>query len=380
MADNILVIPRHLVFVRFTEIPSLDDSEIRRMAGFQALKEVPYQRDEILFDYKNLGSHREGFSSIMLVIVKKEIIESMMRERGQDSKNIEAVRLHSELLYLFLLNKEAVSPDKVELVVYIGARVSEIMVLDKTVIRFSRGFKNSDNFLEEVDQSILNYNRDRKNSEIEHVIVIYSSEIDLSEVNQHIENHFSIPGGFLEYQEDLTKFDLDAEVNLLPKKISDRQVKARKRQEKLATYSLIGFILVLVFSLLFYKIHEKKKFLGRLSSKVAQVQVRTKKLDSLFKKTEVAEKHNKRGKFIIGILSRSHDMVPGGIRISALEYDGETKISYKGLSGDMSDILRFAKSLERSKYFSNVEVKYATKKKIKDTEMTDFNIQCRIRP
>ncbi len=366
--------------MRFTEIPSLDDSEIRRMAGFQALKEVPYQRDEILFDYKNLGSHREGFSSIMLVIVKKEIIESMMRERGQDSKNIEAVRLHSELLYLFLLNKEAVSPDKVELVVYIGARVSEIMVLDKTVIRFSRGFKNSDNFLEEVDQSILNYNRDRKNSEIEHVIVIYSSEIDLSEVNQHIENHFSIPGGFLEYQEDLTKFDLDAEVNLLPKKISDRQVKARKRQEKLATYSLIGFILVLVFSLLFYKIHEKKKFLGRLSSKVAQVQVRTKKLDSLFKKTEVAEKHNKRGKFIIGILSRSHDMVPGGIRISALEYDGETKISYKGLSGDMSDILRFAKSLERSKYFSNVEVKYATKKKIKDTEMTDFNIQCRIRP
>ena len=366
--------------MRFIEIPSLDDSEIKKMAEFQALKEVPYQRDEILFGYRNLGSHREGFSSIMLAILKRETAENMIKEKGLDGCKIEAIRLHSELLCLFLLNKKVVNPDKVELVVYIGEEASEIMVLDKTVLRFSRGLKNSDRFLEEVAQSVLNYKRNKKNNEIEHVIVVYSSWIDLSEVRRHIRDHFNVPVGFFEYQEDFTKLDLGAEISLLPKKINERQVKARKRQERLATYSLIGFILVLAFSLLFYKIHEKKKFLERLNSKVAQVQVRTKELDSLFKKTEAAERHNKRGRFIIEILNQSYDLVPRDIQISTLEYDGEKKVSYKGISSDMSDILSFTKALEKSKYFSDVEVKYATKKKVKGAEVTDFNIQCRIRP
>ena len=380
MESNILIIPRHLVFVRFTEIPSLDGSEIRKMAEFQALKEVPYQRDEMLFGYRNLGSHREGFSSIMLAILKREIAENMIKEKGLDGYKVEAIRLYSELLYLFLLNRKIVSPDRIELVVHIGEEASEIMVSDKTVLRFSRGFKNSDRFLEEVDQSVLNYKRNKKNPEIEHVIVVYSSGIDLSEIRQHIRDHFNVPVGFFEYQEDFTKLDLGAEIGLLPKKISERQVKARKRQERLATYSLIGFILVLSFSLLFYKIHEKKKFLGRLSAKVAQVQVRTKKLDSLFKKTEAAERHNKRGRFIIEILNQPYNLVPRDIQISTLEYDGEKKVSYKGISSDMSNILSFTKALEKSKYFSDVEVKYATKKKVKGAEVTDFNIQCRIRP
>ena len=380
MESNILVIPRYLVFVRFIEIPSLDDSEIKKMAEFQALKEVPCQRGEMLLGYRNLGSHREGFSSIMLAILKREIAENMIKEKGLDGYKVEAIRLHSELLYLFLLNRKVVSPDRIELVVHIGEEASEIMVLDKTVLRFSRGFKNSDRFLEEVNQSVLDYKRNKKNPEIEHVIVVYSSGIDLSEIRQHIRDHFNVPVGFFEYQEDFTKLDLGAEIGLLPKKISERQVKARKRQERLATYSLIGFILVLSFSLLFYKIHEKKKFLGRLSAKVAQVQVRTKKLDSLFKKTEAVERHNKRGRFIIEILNQSYNLVPRDIQISTLEYDGEEKVSYKGISSDMSNILSFTKALEKSKYFSDVEVKYATKKKVKGAEVTDFNIQCRIKP
>jgi len=361
-----------MVFVRFIEIPSLDDPEIRKMAEFQALKEVPCQKDEILFGYRNLGCRREGFSSIMLAILKRETAEGLIKEKGLDSSRVEAIRLHSELLYLFLLNKKVVSPDRVELVVYIGEESSEIMVLDRKDLRFSRGFKNSDRFLEEVDQSVLNYKRNNKNSEIEHVIVVYSSGIDLSEVRQHIRDHFNVPVGFFEYQEDFTRLDLGAKINLLPKKISERQAKARKRQERLATYLLIGFILLLSFSLLCYKVHEKKKFLKRLTAKAAQVQVRTKKLDSLFKKTEVAKRHSKRGRFVVDILNQSYNLVPKGVWISTLEYDGENKALYKGISGDMSNILSFTKALEKSKYFSDVEIKYATKKKVKGTEVTDF--------
>lgn len=67
-------IPRPLVTVRMLEFPSVDPAEIADMVDLQVTRQTPYSRDEIIFDFKNLGSERDGYSRIMLVIVQSAVI------------------------------------------------------------------------------------------------------------------------------------------------------------------------------------------------------------------------------------------------------------------------------------------------------------------
>ena len=97
---GILIIPRHAVTVRFVDVPSLDDNEIKQMVEFQAIKEIPYPKEDMVISCRNLGSFKDGFSSIMLVIARKEMISEKMREAENRGVSVENIRLFSELLYL----------------------------------------------------------------------------------------------------------------------------------------------------------------------------------------------------------------------------------------------------------------------------------------
>lgn len=371
---NILVIPRHLVFLRFVDIPSTDDSEIRNMVGFQAVKDIPYPRQEMVVGYRNLGSYRPGFSSIMLAVANKATVQDVASGRG----HVDDVRLHTELLYLSLLKKGVLAQDRVNFLIYIGEKDSEIMVIDKDRPIFSRGFKNSERFLEEIDRSVLAYEKAKATPAIENIVVTYPSSVDLQEARPHIERHFTIPASFCEYTDDLAAAGLPAKISLLPGEISDKRMRSEKRKANLVTYSLIAFVVILSFAALSFKIYEKKRFLGVFSPRVVRMQSEIERLNKFIKRTDVARERTEEGLFIVEMLRRFYDLIPADISISGLDYNGKGDMFYKGTSKDMPSTLAFVKTLEGLKYFKSAEVEYATKKKVKGEDFIDFNIHCRL--
>jgi Tfp pilus assembly PilM family ATPase/Tfp pilus assembly protein PilN len=83
----IACLPRQWVNVRMMELPSTEPSEIADMVELQIGKQTPYSRDEIVVDYRILGSQRDGYSKIMLVIVQKGVLRHrfhMLEEAGFD--------------------------------------------------------------------------------------------------------------------------------------------------------------------------------------------------------------------------------------------------------------------------------------------------------
>jgi Tfp pilus assembly PilM family ATPase len=67
-------IPRQAVTIRMLELPSTDPNEIEDMVDFQAGKQTPYSKDEIVFDYKSVGSSRSGYTRVMLAIVQRSVL------------------------------------------------------------------------------------------------------------------------------------------------------------------------------------------------------------------------------------------------------------------------------------------------------------------
>jgi hypothetical protein len=116
-----------------------------------------------------------------------------------------------------------------------------------------------------------------------------------------------------------------------------------------------------------------------LSTRVGGVESKIQGLEVYRKKIDAVKNHIGQGAFIIEVLENSYKIVPVDILISGLDYNGKESIFYKGTSKDMAGVLSFVKRLESSNYFNKVEVKYATKKKIKGEEVTDFSIQCELK-
>ncbi|MBU1852461.1 MAG: PilN domain-containing protein [Candidatus Omnitrophica bacterium] len=375
--SNILIIPRHLVTVRFMDIPSLDNSEIGKIVRLQAIKEIPYPKEEMVISYRNLGSYKDGFSSIMLVIAKKEIVNEKLREGSLRGLEAENIRLHTEVVYLSLLKGGILDSNKVTLVIHMGREDSEIMIIDKKKPVFSRGFKNNDRFLEEIDRSMLVYKRDGLHPEVENILVAYPSMIDVEHVRQYLKD-FKIPVNFHEYSDDLTDSNLSLEIDLLPEELTLRKKKAKERQEHLVTYSLIGLVVILCFAFFALKIHEKKRLLEMLSSKTVKMQIETDQIGKYRKKIDLVIEHRKQGKFIIDTLEHSYSLIPPDISLSRLSYNEEEGVFYKGASESTSSIFGFVKRLEKSEYFDRVEIKHTAKKNVKLKEVTEFDVQCHL--
>ncbi|MEE8317948.1 MAG: hypothetical protein V3S13_03465 [Candidatus Omnitrophota bacterium] len=255
---KILVIPRRLVFVKFLEVPALPHPEIKKMVQAEAVKYISYPKEEMNIGYRDLGSYKDGFSSLMLVVGNKHIIQEAMRKKEALGFHIDAIRLHTELLYLFLLKKELVSKDRLMLVIHIGKKDSEIMIIDNLRPIFSKGFKNSESFLEEMERSVLAYEKDRYGPDIDDILVIYSSEINIEEARPHLERNFTIPVSFYEYSEDLNAIDLPVKIDLYSREIRRSKPDSRKKQVNMVTCFLIVFILILIFMYISFKAHEKK--------------------------------------------------------------------------------------------------------------------------
>jgi Tfp pilus assembly protein PilN len=67
-------------------------------------------------------------------------------------------------------------------------------------------------------------------------------------------------------------------------------------------------------------------------------------------------------------------MTPENISISSITIDEQDKVSIRGQAMQLSDVFKFISALEQVNYFKSVETKSTRKKKVKDKDLTDFEL------
>jgi Tfp pilus assembly protein PilN len=373
---DVLIIPRHLVTLRFIELPSTDTSEISSMAEFQALKELPYPKEEIITSFRNMGSYKKGFSCIMLAIIKRELVKEMMANRKIQPENI---RLETELLYLYLLKEGIIKQDRVNLVINIKKDYSEIIIIDNIRPVFSRGFRNDDGLLEEINRSMAAYKKDKNNKDIEEAVIMHAYGLDIENIKLHIKESFDTTINYYEYKEDLKNLEFPLEIDLSPREYIDKRLSRENRKEFFTTYLLLLIVVGMLVSFFIFKVQEKNEIITMLNENGNKIQKEAEELNAFLKKTEILKSEKEEGELIINILKESYELVPGDIYLSGLDYDGKDAIYYKGTTRDMPSVFNFIKAIEKSKYFKKAEVKYATKKNIGNQKVTDFSIACQVK-
>jgi Tfp pilus assembly PilM family ATPase/Tfp pilus assembly protein PilN len=406
------IIPSHLVITKNIEIPSVKPQEINEIINLQAGRHTPYSREEIIIDFLNIGTHKENYSKILLVIVERNIIRKQFEILGSARMNVQKVILASESLAYSVSKIFRVGTKDAPInLIHIDERFSDFIIVFRNKPIFVRNIpigtlhiaeeKESYQlrFVEEIKKSLEAYQSEdiEKNP---HALILTGAIEELKDLEAILSNNLHLPIKMISYPQNLAisqkalkviqeaKYSsfLDTitpllnweglQINLIPEEVKLTKSLEERGKELIKTGIYILTVFVLIFSIVISKIHFKSIYLEKLNEKFQSLDKEAVQLEGAFSKINLLKDYLSNRGYSLGVLTELHNVTPLDLKLSNIKYDTKRELSVKGTATSMSTVFSFVDNMEKSEYFKDVKTKYTTKRKDGLKDVTDFEIIC----
>ncbi len=408
----ILIIPRQFLTFRVIRLPSQDNKEIEKMVSLQLSKQIPWPVEDIASDYSIIEKDASGYSKVLLAVCQKEVIKRYLNIIFSAGLKIDRVTLSSEGVcrwYQNFSNRNNIKDVAPVVLLDIDTENCDICFYHKENLLFTRSVsfcvadlrsEKLDNLTEELRKTLSTLQRDQITSEIGKIFIITAGEgtniladklnsefaCEVAAVNPVKEIIFGkeliIPLALSEGKCSgasilgLSLGQLKNELNLLPKEIKKEEQEKSNLKELISLGILLFLLLVFSAGVLAAKIYKKEQYFKKLDTILNGEGPKAKEIENFIKKLNlVKERLNPLGSGI-DVIYELYNLIPEGVSLSIFSFEEGGLITLQGISLNMSDVFSFQSILEKSPYFKNVEVKYASKRKVRQAELTDFRITC----
>jgi len=408
--NNLVVsLDRSLVTIRSIKLPSTSEEEIKSMAEWQAAKLLPYKVDEIVSSYQTINIDKGGFSQIILVIVPRNIIRKFTNVCDALKLRPQNITLSSEGLLRWYVDYQSHGIEDTLLLVDIRKKSSELVIIDRDKFIFSRSFSFTNiqgegiikkKIIEEAKLSIDSYRKQDSFQKLKKVVLtgnkeeisglapLFTEEFGLPvEVVNHLEN--------IDFRKESARPDVKPhysfasvcglalaqkppQIDLCPQETKDSILYLQKKRELFKTV-VLGACAILVFaSMLSFNFYHKKQFIEMLDEQIDKIEPTANEIQAIKNKIDIinAQLNNKNS--CIEILKELHLITPADIKLNTFLFEESNNVALKGTAPTMSLVFSFVPILNKSPLFANVQVKYATQRKMKTRELTDFEIICKL--
>lgn len=404
--DLILSVPRQSVTIKNIRLPSKIPREIDEMAGFQALKQIPYPKEEIAYGFNVIGLDPEGYSKIMLVICHQDAVKRPIEILNGCGINPAKVTLSSfGLLNWFNLNSERKKRSEASplILVECDAANTDISIVHGGKLIYTRGLSFGSNegnkyyerLLGEIDKTLPTYEKETQEArpteavftgritelafsknELERALDMKVEFVDsFSDISPSISPQFQPAASQASFSSLLgTALGTD-EVDLLPKVLKSTLLARTKKRELAVSAFLMFAVIASVSFVIWTKIQQKERILHMLESKLKETTPAALEIEKMRSASDVIKSQIRKKSEPLDVLNELHKIVPPQLYLVLYTYD-EEKAELKGTASVLSDVFKLVTILENSPYFQNVEVRYATKRKIGGQELVDFEIVC----
>src|SRR3990167_5752330 len=422
----IACIPRHLVTVRILEFPSTNLKDIRDMVALQVGKQTPYSRDEIIFTYKTISVNAAGYTRVMLVISRRNLVNARVEVLQKAGIEVEKVTMSSEGLaqWFHMTYWAQTSPgksmvydnvkleDQAVICVDIDSNYSDFIVLRQGKLVYTRNFLVGANHLLGEDAAW----RDKFGEEIVHSMGLYQNEdrdakivqlflggsaAHVPQLAQMLETKVGVPVVMTEpthqvhLAKGLTLFEKDEgrfvspcpligmslgaaalELDLTSSELRiKRQMEGRRKQITM-TGVLVLSIAMMLSTLFFIVFYGKSSYLAGIRKSIANIEKDASEVEQMRSSISLVKGRLDARKSSINILHEISRLTPKEIYFTNINIEEDKQTVLQGRAAAMSNVFEFVTTLENSPYFENVQTTYTTTKKEKDTEYARFEIIC----
>ncbi|MFH1199368.1 MAG: pilus assembly protein PilM [Candidatus Omnitrophota bacterium] len=416
-SEALIYIPRQLVTVRILDFPSVNPKEIAEMVNFQVGKQTPYSKEEVVSAHKIIGSDKEGYTKVILVIAKSSIINERLEILKSLGIRPKLVGLSTEAVcnWFNVVCAAQISPSyQTVIILDIDSNYSDFIALRKGKLVFTRSILMGanrllgelkdwqDNFIEELTHSLQLYRDEEKDVKIDRIFLTGSAK-QIKELDNLLAAKLDIPvtviaaqnglsankGLTLLEEEQFRAFSVtallgsifrrqDLEIDLSGSHLRIQRMLEIRRKQLTLSGALAGFIVTLLSISLLVNVYNQRAYLLLLKSDIAKIENEAKEVEKARSGISLIEKRLDAKGSAVNILKNIHQLLPPQVYLSSLDIEESNKIILKGRGLAMSDIFNLVTILEKSRFFKNVKNTYTTTKKEDNTEFTEFEITANI--
>lgn len=412
-------LPRHLATIRILELPSLDKNEIANMVELQVAKQTPYSNEEVISSFKILGSaDKEGYTKVMLGIVRKNIIEERLKLFQEAGMDVKFIGLSSEMISNLCQYsskfKQVFSKEAVIGLVDMDSNFTDFVFISKNGMVFTRsifiGLENvyaepstwKDKFIVQLKNSIDIYRQQGLNRDVDKIVISKSLEENTS-LAAVLKTVFPVPVEVFDFMNVISVSEgisevsrvhsrnisllsclgtlllrKEPELNFLPREMQiERKLETKTKKLTLAGVLLLSFLMLLsaVFA---EKIYNKTRLANVLKQEVSRTDKEAADIEKMKLRMEIIRKHSDKRCSPLNGLQELYEVIPDKIYLSSLSYNNGKEIILTGTSETMSDVFQFASTIENLKYFEKVKTNYVAKKRKEGVEVVYFELGCAI--
>lgn len=406
------VIPLHLTITKNLEIPSLDVKEIKEIIDLQSGRQTPYAREEIIVDYINIGTYRQSYTKILLVIVTRAAIKKqfdIMEKAGLKIEKIIFAPEGASRACYSQIKKEV--KDLPVGMVHIDSDFTDFIVALKGVPIFTRNIpigvkhlvndplKSETKFIEELKNSLETYQSEDIDKSPQLLVLTGATEkIEQLEKLLITELHMPIQVipyfNFIPLSSDLANmpvltrsvsfFNITSaalflklmKVSLIPEEIKLKRAFEERAQELIKMSIYIICLILIAGSFFVSQLYFKGQYLKKLKNTNAVTDEEAKILEKAMEKMRMVKHYLANRGYSLEVVAAVYDILPKEVMLTNIKMDTEKKLHLKGTARAMSNVFSFVSALEESDYFSNVKTNYTTSRKKDDEDWADFGISC----
>lgn len=401
----VINLPRNLVTMRNLHLPSQDPEEISQMIDLHVGRIVPYKKEEISFDHFSLRTDSLGYTAQMLAIVHNDVLKRYQKITQDAGLEMDNIFLSSYGVWQWVSNKfkAEINSNDLYLLLDIDSSYTDFIIFNKDNVLFSRtlAFEIKDiianselnKFIGEIKQSLLIFHKNESINKKPSAIFISGASED--SVNNAVKKEFDVPvhmvANPIADKEKLKSLGIPADVSLtaiadlaledkgkrlsfaLPEMIIKRSLK-----EKTRDLTILGILLFYAFTIVMAFVwggqYNKQFYLKRLIQRNKLIGLDIGNLVDQYKKAEFVKNFLYERNMPLLVLNEIEKLVPPELIINNILVEQGRLVTLRGQGTKLSDVFKFVTTLENSRYFIDVTTKYTRTKKVKDREITDFEI------
>jgi len=403
-----LSLPRNLITVRNLHLPSQDKKEIAQMIDLNVARIVPYKREEITFGSRFLGTDEMGYTKVILAIVNSNVIRRHSKILEKAGLLIDGISLSSYGIWEWVISnhRSEISQADLYLLLDIDYTYADFIIFSYNNLLFTRSINMGVNsireagdigitkLLGEVKQSLITFYNEEINKKP--IAVFLSGAAIKSELSSVIETELGMPikivanpyppetikakGRTITPDVSLTGVsaialrDTEHRIHFILPEIQIRKALREQVRGLIILGSLFIYFFTLVLAIFLGRISNLQNYLNRLTEDSGVIEKDMSDLLTKLNKIDVIKTYLGLRRIPLVVFSELQKDMPGEITVTGISIDDQDRVTVRGQSVQLSDVFKFVNTLEKVKHFKEIQTKSTRKKKVKEKDMTEFEI------
>lgn len=401
-----ICLPRNLVTVRNLHLPSQESKEITQMIDLHIGRIVPYKKEETVFGYQLLGKDEMGYTKTILAIAHISAIRRQIKILEGAGVFADKVALSSYGIWHWVLNscRQEINSKDLYLLLDVDSVFTDFIIFSQEYLMFTRSINvGSDDIREnevsgitklvgELKQSLIIFYNEEVNKKPVKVFIGGAKNIasligavddelgipvkevvrptfgELHEIDKNLPENVSFTG-----LADLVLTTTDKRIYFALPEIQIRRSLREKTKDLVILGSFIIYFFTVICAIFLGKIYNQQNYLKDLEQQSGLIDKEFSGLTSQLDRINFVKSYLYEHRLPLFLVYQLQQLIPAEISVVSLKLD-DKKVFLRGEALQLSDIFKLVTALEQSAHFKDVQTKYTRKKKFKDREVTDFEV------